>query len=263
MPIQLNEPRSGNFLAVHVSGILSQADYQQFVPEFERLAGQHRKLRVLFDMTGFHGWEAAAIWEEIKFDAKHLADIERCAMVGDKQWQHVMTVFCKPFTKAKVQYFDHTDIAGARQWLEESVATGNKTGGRPRLKHQLLLPEGILILEPDAPLEAADFEGLVREIDPYIAEHGKLSGLMIRAQAFPGWANPEAFLAHMQFIKSHHRKIVRLAMVTDSKLLGELPKIAAHLVQVPVKHFSESQHEEALRWLKAGTPVSPQPALAI
>jgi hypothetical protein len=26
---------------------------------------------------------------------------------------------------------------------------------------------------------------------------------------------------------------------------------------VQVKHFSESQHGDALRWLKAGTPVSP------
>jgi hypothetical protein len=46
-------------------------------------------------------------------------------------------------------------------------------------------------------------------------------------------------------------------MVTDSKLLGELPKVAAQLVHVQVKHFSESQHEDALRWLKEGTPVSP------
>jgi hypothetical protein len=256
MPIHINEPGDRNFLEVHVSGILSQADYKRFVPEFERLVREHGKLHLLFDMTGFHGLEAAAIWEEIKFDVKHLTDIERCAMVGDKQWQHVMTIICKPFTKAKIEYFDHTDVAGARQWLDGSVATGNKTGGRHMLKHQLLLPEGILILEPDAPLEAADFEALIREIDPYIAEHGKLSGLMIRAKAFPGWANLEAFLAHMQFIKSHHQKIVRLAMVTDSKLLGELPKIAAHLVNVQVKHFSESQHEDALRWLKEGTPVS-------
>jgi hypothetical protein len=178
-------------------------------------------------------------------------------MVGDKKWQHGMAVIFKPFTKATSRYFDHTNIAGARKWLDESVATGNKIGGRPMLKHQLLLPEGILILEPDAPLEADDFKGLVREIDPYIAEHGKLSGLMIRAKAFPGWANLEAFLAHMQFIKTHHQKVVRLAMVTDSKLLGELPKIASHLVHVEVKHFSESQHEDALRWLKDGTPVSP------
>lgn len=119
MPIQINEGGSGNFLAVHVSGILAQADYERFVPEFERLVREHGKLRVLFDMTGFHGWEAAAIWEEIKFDAKHLAGIERLAMVGDKQWQHVMVTICKPFTKAKTRYFDHTDDAGARKWLAE------------------------------------------------------------------------------------------------------------------------------------------------
>ena len=107
MPIQTNQPGGGNFLNVHVSGILSQADYTQFVPEFERLAGQRLKLRVLFDMTGFHGWEAAARWEEIKFDLKHLADFERFAMVGAMQWQHVMAIFCKPFTKEKMQYFDH------------------------------------------------------------------------------------------------------------------------------------------------------------
>lgn len=124
------------------------------------------------------------------------------------------------------------------------------------LEHQLLLPEGILILEPAAPLEAADFDELIRETDPYIAEHGKLSGLMIHAKAFPGWENLDAFLAHMHFVKSHYRKIGRLAMVTDSELLEELPRILGHLVHVQVKHFSESRYEEALNWLKAGAPVS-------
>jgi hypothetical protein len=257
MPIKFADENEGNVLAVHISGKLTKADYEHFVPEFERIVQQHGKLRVLFDMTDFHGWDAGALWEDIKFDIKHFTDIERLAMVGDKKWQHGMATFCKPFTKATIRYFDHADASEARKWLDESLATGNKLGGRHGLKHQLLSPEGMLILEPDAPLEAADFEGLVREIDPYIAKHGKLSGLLIHAKAFPGWANPEAFLAHMQFIKSHHQKIVRLAMVTDSKLLSELPKIAAHLIDVQVKHFSESQYEDALSWLKEGTPVSP------
>jgi hypothetical protein len=91
MPIHINELSGGNFLDVHVSGILSQADYERFVPKFEQFVQQHGKVRVLFDMTGFHGLEAAAMWEEIKFDAKHLADIERCAMVGDKQRQKFNT----------------------------------------------------------------------------------------------------------------------------------------------------------------------------
>jgi hypothetical protein len=60
--------------------------------------------------SGGDGWK-------IKFDVKHLAGNARFAMVGDRQWQHVMAIFCQPFTKAKVQYFDHTDVVGARKWL--------------------------------------------------------------------------------------------------------------------------------------------------
>ena len=54
MPIQLNEENGGKILVVHVSGKVVKTDYEHFVPEFERLVGQHGKLRVLFDMTGFH-----------------------------------------------------------------------------------------------------------------------------------------------------------------------------------------------------------------
>ena len=120
MPIQIREDDVGKFLAVHVSGILAQAGYERFVPEFERLVRQNGRLRVLFDMTGLHGWEAGAAWEDTKFAIKHFADIERLAMVGEKKWQQGMATFCKPFTKATVKYFDHTDDDGARKWLAEA-----------------------------------------------------------------------------------------------------------------------------------------------
>jgi hypothetical protein len=41
-------------------------------------------------------------------------------MVGDKKWEHGMAMFCKPFTKATIQYFDHADAAKARKWLDEA-----------------------------------------------------------------------------------------------------------------------------------------------
>jgi hypothetical protein len=119
------------------------------------------------------------------------------------------------------------------------------------LKHKLLSSEGILILEPVVPLETSDFSDLVREIDPYIAEHGKLPGLMLHAKGFPGWLNFEAALAHKQFIWTHHQKIQRLAVVSDNWLLMVLSKIVAHLVHPAVKHFSESSYEEALQWLRS------------
>lgn len=119
MAIQLNEEDDGKVVVVHVSGKLMASDYTHFVPEFDRLVELHGKLRVLFDMTGFHGWEAGALWEDIKFDVKHFADIERLAMVGETKWQQGMAAFCKPFTKATIRYFDNADAAAARTWLRE------------------------------------------------------------------------------------------------------------------------------------------------
>jgi hypothetical protein len=120
MPIQLTEERAGKLLVIHVTGKLEKKDYEHFVPEFERLVKLHDKLRVLFDLTGLHGWDAGAFWADIKFGVKHFDDIERLAMVGDKKWQHGMAIFCTPFTTATTRYFDHADIAAARTWLEEA-----------------------------------------------------------------------------------------------------------------------------------------------
>lgn len=120
MPIKLNEENGGKVLAIHVSGKLASSDYEHFVPEFDRLVSQNGKLRVLFDMSGFHGWEAGALWADTKFALKHFSDIERLAMVGETKWQHGMATFCKPFTKATVRYFDHAKAAEARTWLTEA-----------------------------------------------------------------------------------------------------------------------------------------------
>ena len=117
MPIQLNEENDGKILVIHVVGTLVRADYGPFVSEFERLLRLHGKLHVLFDMKGFHGWDAGAAWEDLKFDVKHFGDIERLAMVGDKKWQHGMAALFQPFTKATTRYFDQTDAVAARHWL--------------------------------------------------------------------------------------------------------------------------------------------------
>ena len=120
MAIQLTEKNGGKVLEVQVSGKLVHEDYKHFVPEFERLVKENGKIRVLFEMTDFHGWEGGALWDDIKFDLKHFSDIERLAMVGDKQWEKGMSVFCKPFTTAKIRYFDRAAIAEARAWLEQN-----------------------------------------------------------------------------------------------------------------------------------------------
>ncbi len=120
MPIQLYEEDNGKILAVNLTGKLVKADYEHILPEFEGLARQHGTLRVFLNLTDFHGWDISALWDEIKLDIKHFADIERIAVVGDKKWQHGLATIFKPFTKAAIRYFHHADTAEARKWLEES-----------------------------------------------------------------------------------------------------------------------------------------------
>ena len=118
MAIKLDEKNDGQILEVHVTGKLIHEDYQHFGPEFDRLAELHGKIRILFEMVDFHGWNAAALWDDIKLDIKRHADIEKLAMVGDRKWEEGMSAFCKPVTNAKIRYFDHEAIEAARTWLE-------------------------------------------------------------------------------------------------------------------------------------------------
>ena len=117
------------------------------------------------------------------------------------------------------------------------------------VEYELLQTEGILILHPQGRLEAGDFEKLAREIDPFIEANGKLNGLLLDAESFPGWKDFAALIAHLRFVRDHHRKIQKVAVVSDGSFLSVAPRFASHFVQADVRHFSHAQRETALAWL--------------
>ncbi|MBB3207068.1 hypothetical protein FHS27_002887 [Rhodopirellula rubra] len=119
MSVELSEIQEGNYLEIQVTGKLDRAAYELFLPSVERQIEVCGKIRILFAMHDFHGWDAGAMWQDIKFDVKHFNDIERLAIVGEKKWERGMAVFCKPFTTAKIRYFDVSEIDQARDWLAE------------------------------------------------------------------------------------------------------------------------------------------------
>jgi len=118
--IEVAESGCANVLAVRLSGRLTSEDYEVFVPEIERLIKAHGKVRLLVQLEAFHGWTGAAAWEDTKFGLRHYADIERIAIVGDRAWEKGMALLCRPFTAAKVQYFDVAEMAAAKEWIAET-----------------------------------------------------------------------------------------------------------------------------------------------
>lgn len=117
MPVQIDELAGGKAMAVSVTGKLTHADYEQFMPTVERLIAAHGKLCVLVEMHDFHGWTAGALWDDVRFDMKHFKDIQRLAIVGESQWEKGMATFCKPFTTAEIRYFDRAQREAAREWV--------------------------------------------------------------------------------------------------------------------------------------------------
>ena len=117
MSVEVEHTSGSNVLTVGVGGKLSKEDYAHFVPEVERMIHESGKIRMLVKMHDFHGWDASALWEDIRFDIKHFSDIERLAMVGESKWQKGMAAFCRPFTTAEIKYFDQSQLAEAQRWL--------------------------------------------------------------------------------------------------------------------------------------------------
>ncbi len=118
MAVDLFEKVDGKVLEVHLTGKLDKEDYADFVPKVEELFRRHGRISMLVRMRDFHGWDASALWEDIKFDARHFADIERLALVGEKTWQKGMGLFCKPFTTAEVRYYEPDEEDRARAWVQ-------------------------------------------------------------------------------------------------------------------------------------------------
>ncbi|HVT98203.1 MAG TPA: STAS/SEC14 domain-containing protein [Acidobacteriaceae bacterium] len=116
MPIKI-EDGTDDIVEIRAIGKLTKEDFTAFVPEFEGRVRRLGKLRVLFDITSFDGWQPDGIWEEIKFDWKHNSDYRRLAVVGDEKWQHLLVTAFKPFTFAEVRYFSLPQSDQARQWL--------------------------------------------------------------------------------------------------------------------------------------------------
>ena len=120
------------------------------------------------------------------------------------------------------------------------------------IQFELLRDKAILIVAPQGALEVGDFAKIAKVVDPYILEQGQLTGLLIEAQTFPGWDSFGALIEHLKFVRDHHRKIERIAAVTDSAFLQIAPRLAKHFAHPEIRVFASSDKPSAMSWLETG-----------
>lgn len=245
MPIEIdllnvdgeNDPR---VIRAAVTGRLQESDYLRLAPEIERLLERHTSVRMLVQLSEFKGWSPGAAWEDAKLGFHHYADFERLAVVGDSHWEEWMTRLSRPFTLADVRFFEPSATDKALVWICEPA--------HPHIRTSVEEDRHVVRVRPTGRLSRDDITRLADEIDPLIEKWGSLNGLVIESRDFPGWESVGALIRHLSFVSDHHRRIRRIAVVTDSSLGTIAENIASHFVAARIKQFETSDLDIALSW---------------
>jgi hypothetical protein len=56
-------------------------------------------------------------------------------------------------------------------------------------------------------------------------------------------------IAHLLFVRDHHRRIEKIAVVTDSALGNVAEHLASHFVSAQIKHFAAGEVDAAKQWV--------------
>jgi len=236
-----------NVLGLRASGEVTSDDYATtLVPALESKLARFRKVRLLYVIGDeFDGYTGSAAWEDAKVGMKHWTAFERVAIVTDVDWIENTAKAFGFMLPGEVRVFDDDDVEQARRWVCEPPSKGE-------LSFELIKDQRVLILEPKGELEAADFERLSNEVDPFIEQTGALNGIMVVAKHFPGWDDFAALSSHVRFVREHHSKIKRVGIVTDDRALSAVPRFASRFVDAEVRTFPMSQRDSALLWAAQG-----------
>jgi len=119
------------------------------------------------------------------------------------------------------------------------------------IEYRLDPAASILYVRPTSALEQEDFAKLARVADPHIDATGGLNGLIIEIAAFPSWDSLGAMAAHFRFVRDHHQRVKKVAVVTDSALGSVAERLASHFVSAEIKQFPAGWTEAARQWIAA------------
>jgi hypothetical protein len=120
------------------------------------------------------------------------------------------------------------------------------------IEYNLDTAHSILLVHPKSALDKNDFAELTKAVDPQIEATGDLAGLIIDAPSFPGWDSFGTMVTHLRFVQDHHKRVKKVALVTDSHIGDVAERLASHFVAAKVRHFPGAQLEQARQWIITG-----------
>jgi hypothetical protein len=120
------------------------------------------------------------------------------------------------------------------------------------IEYNLDTKHSTLLIHPTSALDKNDFAELTEAVDHHIETTGDLAGVIIDAPAFPGWDSFASMVSHFRFVRDHHERVKKVAIVTNSHIGDIAERLASHFVAAKVRHFPGEQLEQARLWINGG-----------
>ena len=110
----------GNVVGFRISGRIEDADFDRVAALIEQTLDAHDRVRVYAEIESLDGVSLDALWKDLRFSCKHIRDVEREAVVTDKQWlANLAQISDKLFSGLEVKHFGLDQKDEARDWILE------------------------------------------------------------------------------------------------------------------------------------------------
>lgn len=104
-------------------------------------------------------------------------------------------------------------------------------------------------LKPKGKINAEDVGQLTEMADALLQRHKEIKVLII-ATDFQGWEDAAALEAHLSFVKAHHEKVAKLALIPGHLWQEGLATFMKMFLHPEIKLFDADHIPDAKTWLE-------------
>jgi SpoIIAA-like len=118
--IEVLPESGGNVLVLKAVGELTDQDYKKvLIPRLEAIIRDQGRARLLLDIgDDFHGWEAAALWDDARFGLAHRNDFEKMGVIGGPRWVAWGLKLATLVVSGEIKIFSPGEREEALNWIK-------------------------------------------------------------------------------------------------------------------------------------------------
>ena len=112
--IRILPERLDSLVCIKVSGKLTDAEYQNFIPRVEAIIKKFGIIKIL----DLDGWEWRMAWDDFAFGIQHWDKFSKIGIVGEKRWAQTSAWITNKIAGGEVRFCRGDETTEAFSWVK-------------------------------------------------------------------------------------------------------------------------------------------------